>query len=364
MDVADSEVSRDLGRFTDKLVTADMAYDFRDLVMLPGYTEIEPNEARLETLLSPKVALKTPFISSGMDTVTESEMAIAIGRAGGTGVLHRNCTIDAQEAMATVCRLENVTFGAAVSPFDLERCIRLSKIADFLMMDIAHAHSEKVFKATNNVLKAISCPLVFGTISTKEAACDAIDILYSENLAGFRVGLGSGSICVTSEVTKVGSPAAYAITQVADVIEDASLPFSIVSDGGMKHAGDATLALALGADAVMSGRLFAGCDEAPGARTLDGKMKEYRGMGSFQAMEKRHSADRYAVQKKKVPEGVSGLVPCQGPVSDVMERLISGMQASMGYVGARSVVELWKRAKIAIVTPEDKLNSRGLTVDR
>ncbi len=225
--------------------------------------------------------------------------------------------------------------GAAVSPFDLKRAKKLSEIADILVIDVSHFHNANVFDATKKILEEVDADVVVGSIGTYKAAEDAITKL--EGIAGFRVGIGSGSICTTMESTKAGSPTVYATAQVADAV---------------RTYGDAAIAMSLGASAVMMGNLFARCKEAPGTLiTIGGRYyKQYRGMGSPSAMAKRFSMDRYAQPSKGLPEGVEGWVPYKGEVGVVIQEMSAGLQASMGYAGARTIHELWEKAHLAAIT--------------
>ncbi len=459
--------------FRSKFRDTDVAVTFRDLILLPGWTEVEPSEVKLSTHVTANHSINIPFVSSPMDTVTESEMAIGLARLGGLGVLHRNCTADEEVEMAkkvkraeslvikdviTISPTETVEYatglmqkhdisglpvvegeklvgiltgrdvrfadpnlltkdvmtkrvitapadtniegakeilhkhrveklplidkegrlkglmtikdilqrgrfpnaardengqllcGAAVSPFDLKRAKKLGEIADILVIDVSHFHNANVFAATKKILDEVDSDVVVGSIGTYEAAEDIITKL--DGVAGFRVGIGSGSICTTLEATKAGSPTVYATAQVADAVKKYGSRLPIIADGGIRGPGDSAVALSLGASAVMMGNLFARSKEAPGTLiTIGGRYyKQYRGMGSPSAMAKRFSMDRYAQPSKGLPEGVEGWVPYKGEVSVVIQEMVAGLQASMGYAGAQTIPELWAKAKLAAIT--------------
>ena len=170
--------------------------------------------------------------------------------------------------------------GAAISPFDLERAKALDKWVDVLVIDVAHFHNENCMKATKKLLKEVESEIVVGNIGTYEAA---VDILYRlDGVAGFRVGIGSGSICLTMESLRVGAPTLFSTAQVADAVAELGADVSVIADGGIGSAGEAALALAAGASAVMMGRVFAQCEEAAGESiSVDGKVwRRYRGMAS------------------------------------------------------------------------------------
>ena len=462
-----------MGKFSEKLSRAGVAITFRDVILLPGLAEVEPSEVDISTRVSKNYRLNIPFVSSPMDTVTESEMAIAMAREGGLGVLHRNCSVEEQVEMAkrvkraealiirdvvtvspdqTVAeaveimkshqisglpvvegkklvgiitgrdvrfadgnlkvrevmtknvitasedidierakeilhryRIEKlpivsetgelkglITFkdislrgkypnaardeegqllcAAAISPFDIERAKKLDKYVDILVTDVAHFHNVRVIQATKRLISEINADLIVGNIGTYEAAVDVITSI--EGVAGLRVGVGSGSICVTSEVTKAGAPTLFAVSQVADALADYGCDIPIIADGGMRGPGDAALALAAGASAVMAGNLFARCKEAPGTlMAIGGRYyKQYRGMGSPSAMAKRYSLDRYSMPAKGIAEGVEGWVPYKGEVSTVVRELCEGLRAAMGYAGAKSIRDLWEKGRFGLLT--------------
>jgi IMP dehydrogenase len=248
--------------------------------------------------------------------------------------------------------------GAAVSPFDLKRAKKLAEVVDILVIDVSHFHNANVFSATKKILEEVEADVVVGSIGTYKAAEDALTRL--EGIAGFRVGIGSGSICTTLESTKAGAPTVYATAQVADAVKKYGANVPIIADGGIRGPGDAAIALSLGASGVMIGNLFARCREAPGTLIAIGGRyyKQYRGMGSPSAMAKRFSLDRYAMPSKGLPEGVEGWVPYKGDVSVVVQELTAGLQASMGYAGAQAIPELWEKARLAAITASGSEEAR------
>jgi len=242
--------------------------------------------------------------------------------------------------------------GAAISPFDVERIKMLDGVADVLVVDVAHAHNRNVIESLKKVSKELTSDLVVGNIGSGEAAKDILASI--ENVAGFRVGIASGSICKTGEVVGVAAPTLYAVALVRDALEElGATNIPIIADGGIKGAGDAVKALAAGAWAVMCGRLFAGTDEAPAplVRIGDKVYKPYRGMASRGALEKRWAMDRYSRRAKKVEEGVEGLVEYRGSIYRVIDELVEALKAALGYVGAKSIPELWRKARFAKLSP-------------
>jgi len=460
--------------FRDKFKDAEHALTFNDVLLLPGWTTVEPSEVDVRTHVTRDVMLNVPFVSSPMDTVTESEMAIALARQGGLGVLHRNCSVEEEVEMArrvkraesliirdvitvtpettveellrmmehhrihgfpvveddnrlvgivtwrdvrladpqlkvrdvmtkdVITATEDITLeeakrilhrhrieklpivdeegrvrglitmrditlkgtypnavrddqgrlicAAAISPFDLRRAKALDKYVDILVVDVAHFHNKNCFEATKRLLKEISAELIVGNIGTYEAAEDCITKL--DGIAGLRVGIGSGSICTTSIVTRAGSPTLYAVAQAADAVRDYGADIPVMADGGIRNPGDVAVALAVGASCVMMGNVFAGCTESPGRLiALEGRYyKEYYGMGSAAARKKRYALDRYSQPSKTITEGVEGWVPYRGPVSEIVAEFVGGLKAAMGYVGARTIPEMWEKARLALVT--------------
>jgi IMP dehydrogenase len=198
--------------------------------------------------------------------------------------------------------------------------------------------------------------IIMGNVATAEATRDIIAMKFADAI---KVGVGPGSICTTRIVSGVGVPQLSAVLQVAGVAKKAGIP--VIADGGMRTSGDIAKALAAGASGIMLGNLFAGAKEAPGRVVVRGgkKFKEYRGMGSRGVIESASGGSRYLTKgRKAVPEGVSALIPYGGTVEDVVAVLSSGIQVSMGYVGAKSLSEFHKKAKFIRVTLASTAESR------
>jgi IMP dehydrogenase len=245
---------------------------------------------------------------------------------------------------------------AATGPFDLERAIALDKAgADIIAVDVAHAHKPEIIEFAKKMNKEIEADLLVGNIATREAAEDLI----SGDVDGLKVGIGPGSICTTRIIAGVGVPQLTAISDVADVAREYDVP--VVGDGGLRYSGDLAKAIGIGADSVMMGSLLAGTHEAPGdVVIMNGrKYKQYRGMGSLGAMTGGSGAgtDRYFQEvkgpmkhAKLVPEGVEGVVPYKGPVSEILFQLIGGLKASMGYSGASNIKTMQEKASFIRIT--------------
>ena len=327
---------------------------FDDVLLLPQYSDILPSETDISLQLTKNILLKVPFLSSAMDTVTESKMAISIAHAGGLGVIHRNLNIVDQTKEIKKVKKKNLLVGAAVgtNKDDLERARSLvANGCDLIVIDTAHGHSEKVLK-TLSKLKKISkkIPICVGNIATAAAAKK----LYNSGADIIKVGIGPGSICTTRMVAGIGVPQISAIMEVKQELKNRKI--KIISDGGIKFSGDVAKALAAGADAIMMGSIFAGTDESPGKKfKIKGKIyKQYRGMGSIGAMSS-GSANRYFQKNFKdkskfVPEGVEGRVEYKGNVSKIIYQLKGGLRSSMGYIGAKNLSQISKNAKFIKIT--------------
>ncbi|MBU3219974.1 IMP dehydrogenase [Clostridium algidicarnis] len=452
------------------------AYTFDDVLLVPNKSEILPRDVELSTNLTKKIKLNIPLISAGMDTVTESKMAIAIAREGGIGIIHKNMTIEQQAS--EVDRVKRQENGVIKDPFylspehtiedadklmakyrisgvpitiegklvgiitnrdiifeydfskkikdvmtkenlitapegtsmeeaknllktnkieklplvdkefnlkglitikDIEKSIKFPNAAkdsqgrllcgaavgvtndmiervdalvkagvDIITLDTAHGHSKGVLEGVKKIKSLYNdLEIIAGNVATAEATKDLIE-------AGadcIKVGIGPGSICTTRIVAGVGVPQ---LTAVMDCVEEAEKHgVSVIADGGIKYSGDIVKALSAGAKACMMGSLFAGCEESPGGTEIyQGRTyKVYRGMGSLGAMAA-GSRDRYFQEgnKKLVPEGVEGRVPYKGYVCETIYQLIGGIRSGMGYLGSKTLVDLYNTSTFVVQT--------------
>ncbi|NLK38744.1 MAG: IMP dehydrogenase [Clostridiales bacterium] len=220
--------------------------------------------------------------------------------------------------------------------------------ADFLVLDSAHGHSKNILDCLYKIKSAYpDSQIIAGNIATSGAAYDLI----SAGADSIKIGIGPGSICTTRVVAGIGVPQVTAIMNAAEVAAKYDVP--VIADGGIKYSGDITKAIAAGADVVMIGSLFAGCEESPGESEIfqGRRFKVYRGMGSLAAMEK-GSKDRYFQDnnQKLVPEGVEGRVPYKGPIADTIYQLIGGLRAGMGYCGTENILTLKRDGKFIRIT--------------
>jgi len=449
---------------------------FDDVLLVPARSAVLPSEVDTRTRLSRHIELNIPIVSAAMDTVTEAQLAIALAREGGIGIIHRNLSIERQaeevdrvkrseagmivdpvtmspeqpirealevmkryrisgvpvtrngklvgiltnrdlrfeteldQPIGNVMTRENLItvpvgttleeaerilhrhriekllvvdeeynlkglitvkdiqkrlkypnaakdaqgrlrVGAAVGVTGdyLERAQELvRKKVDVIVVDSAHAHSERVMNAIRTLRRKLpDVELIAGNVATYEGAADLIAL----DVDAIKVGIGPGSICTTRVVSGAGVPQLTAIAECARAARPAGIP--IIADGGIKFSGDITKAIAAGADTVMIGSLFAGTDESPGELILyQGRtFKSYRGMGSLGAMV--GSADRYGQDSsgKLVPEGIEGRVPSKGPLAELVYQLVGGLKAGMGYCGCATIRELQEKARFIRITP-------------
>ncbi len=223
--------------------------------------------------------------------------------------------------------------------------------ADVIVVDTAHGHSRNVLDRVRWVKRNFPrTQVIGGNIATAAAAKALVD----HGADGVKVGIGPGSICTTRIVAGVGVPQITAVANVAKALGKSGVP--VIADGGIRYSGDMAKAIAAGAHAVMIGSLFAGTEESPGDIELfQGRSyKTYRGMGSLGAMQQ-GAADRYFQDaepdtEKLVPEGVEGRVPYKGQLSPLVQQLIGGLRASMGYLGCSSVDQVRAKAEFVEIT--------------
>jgi IMP dehydrogenase len=363
--------------FVTKLESARDVYTFRDFILLPGRSDVEPGEIDLSSKLTGRIKLALPLISSPMDTVTEWRMALEMARLGGAGAIHRNMPVHDQVEQVRKVKGSRINaasiddrgrplVGASVSPLDGERCRQLDRVADFLVADVAHFHTSRVITAAKRILPELSADFIAGNVGSREAVSDIADEL--PRVDGFRAGIGSGSICITTEVTRVGAPTLFAVAEVASGLRDRNLDLPVIADGGIRGPGDAALAFAAGASVAMLGSMLAGTEESPSKLVLrEGrKFKTHRGMASAAARRARFAIDRYSVPAKGLEEGVEALVPYAGSAKGVVKRMENGLKAAFGYAGASSIAAMWENTAFGSVsaTGSAELGAHSLEVKR
>ena len=465
---------------------------FDDVMLIPKKSNvISRKEVNTKTNLTSKIFLNIPIVSSNMDTVTESNMAIAIAREGGIGIIHRFIPINKQvEEVLKVKRSETiiienpytlnvdstleeakilmdekdvggiiikdnnklvgilthrdvlfqnnlnfkvsdfmsrdlVTAEEGISIDDAKKILHENRIeklplvdktgnlkglittkdilkkekfpkaakdfkgrllvgaavgvkhdymdraealvnagVDVIVIDIAHGHSEYCINAIKNIKKNFNeLQLIAGNVATKEGCEDLINA----GADGVKVGVGGGTICITRIVSGAGVPQLTSVMECSKVAKNYNIP--IISDGGIRHSGDITKAIAAGASAVMIGSLLAGTEESPGKAIIKNgrKYKIYRGSTSFDATISRKarldSAEMESFIDEVVPEGVESTVPFKGRLSEVIYQLIGGLKSGMSYCGANSINELMDTGEFIKISNASLRESHSHDVD-
>ena len=358
-----------MSNWDTKFVKKGLTFD--DVLLIPAESHVLPNEVDLSVQLAKNIKLNVPFISAGMDTVTESSMAIAMALQGGMGVVHKNMSIQAQAGEVSTVKGVSlagnfdkaatddqnrllVAAAVGVTSDTFERAEALLKVgADAIVIDTAHGHSAGVLRKIAEIRDHFpDVTLIAGNVATAEGTKALIDA----GVDVVKVGIGPGSICTTRVVAGVGVPQITAIYDAASVAREYGK--TIIADGGIKYSGDIVKALAAGGNAVMLGSMFSGTTEAPGDVFEDNgkKYKAYRGMGSVGAMAQSHgSSDRYFQggvneANKLVPEGIEARVEYKGDVADIIFQMVGGLRSGMGYCGAPDIQTLIDKAQFVQIT--------------
>jgi len=346
---------------------------FDDLLLRPGYSFFKRQDISLETKLTKKITLRLPFTSAPMDSVTESQLAIALAELGGVGFIHRNLSIEDQAKEVAIVKTKGLLVGAAIGSEGyndrIEKLLRAG--VDAIIVDSAHGYAKPIIEAISQIKNNYKgLEVIGGNIATREGAL----ALIKAGADGLRVGMGPGAICTTRIVSGMGIPQMTALLEIAPVSKKHNVP--MIADGGITYSGDMVKALAAGASTLMMGSFFASCEEAPGKKVLLKKehvplrfkdilriekeeymFKSYRGMGSVGAMkqgakiksEGEFHGKSYS-DRALVAEGVEGLVPIKGTVSAVLEQALGGIRSGMYYVGAPTIPLLHKTAQFVRIS--------------
>jgi len=324
-----------------------LSYD--DVLLLPQYSDIRSrSEVKIGGALG-EIICKLPIIASPMDTISESEMAVAVAQEGALAVIHRYNTIEEQCSLVEEAIYAEATVGAAIGTSGdyLNRATALHDAgARLLCIDVAHGHHILVKEALHK-LRGIfgdTVHIMAGNVATLGGYNDLVDW----GADSVCCNIGGGSICSTRTQTGHGMPGLQTIIDCARSDREAA----IIADGGIRNAGDIVKALAAGADFVMLGSLLSGTDETPGdiINTRDGEFKSYRGMASKDA--------QIAWRGKTASlEGIATTVMCKGPVEHILDDLARGIRSGLSYSGARSIKELQRSAVFIRQTPSGQLES-------
>jgi|TARA_B110001454_G_scaffold217312_1_gene242321 IMP dehydrogenase len=322
----------------------DELFSFDDVLLKPQYSNVmSRKDVDLSTSLNPWLKLDIPIIAANMDTVCEQEMATAISKLGGMGVLHRNLAMGDRMQSARILNINSCLAGVAVGVNELDKQHIETLIqcgVNAIVVDVAHGDALHVYNAIIEIKcflerNADHVCLIGGNIATGEA----VERMVSAGADCVKVGIGPGAACLTRINTGVGVPQLSAIMECAARAD--YLGVSCIADGGMKTPGDVAKAIAAGADAVMLGGMLAGTDEAPGDIYTDGdgkRVKGYRGMASSGA------GSSYV-------EGAEGHVAYKGPVADVITSIKHGLRSSMSYSGAFNISEFHAKSEFVRVSP-------------
>jgi IMP dehydrogenase len=309
---------------------------YGDVLLVPKRSPVDSrSDVDLSTTLTPSVELDTPLVSAAMDTVTESDLAIELGRSGGFGVLHRFLTPEEQAAQVTQVKDAGERVGAAVG-IDEDYVARGAAVieagVDALVVDVAHGHLERTLEAVETLAGEFpDTDLLAGNVATPAGVED----LAAAGADCVKVGIGPGSHCTTRKVAGAGVPQLTAVDDCATAAEEAGV--TVCADGGIRTSGDAVKALMAGADTVMLGSLFAGTEEAPGAVVaVDGtRYKRSRGMATTAAAAEREDKRNDV----SADEGVEALTPYKGPLADVAEEFCAGIRSGLSYCGGHTIPE-------------------------
>ncbi len=340
-----------LGKNPSRRLETGLTFD--DVLLVPRRSSIRSRQdVSLQTRLTRNLTIDLPILAANMDTVCEQEMALAIARLGGVGILHRFMPVEAQAQMVENVKHENSNFivGAAIGT-DHDAIVRSKALVaagvDVLVLDIAHGHAEHAIDALKELKNTFSeTDVIAGNVATQVGAED----LFEAGADAIKVGVGPGGVCTTRLVAGVGVP------QLTAILAASSVPIPVIADGGITTSGDIAKAIAAGADTVMIGSLFAGTKESPGEveSSPKGLVKRVRGMASFEAIEARAIRTGELVDdeyfEQRAPEGVEGVVPYKGEVSKLITQLVAGLKSGMSYSNARTIPEFWEKAEFIRVT--------------
>jgi IMP dehydrogenase/GMP reductase len=328
-------------------MSRDTGLSYDDVLLVPKRSPVDSrSEVDLSTELAEGVGLSIPVLSAAMDTVTETEMALAVAEAGGLGVVHRFLTVDEQAAMVREVAAggHRVAGAVGIAEAYVDRAAALVDAGvDVLVVDVAHGHMDRALSATETLAERFpDTPLCAGNVATRAGVAD----LATAGADCVKVGVGPGSHCTTREVTGFGVPQFTAIQRCAAAATDEGV--TVIADGGIRSSGDAVKALLAGADAVMMGGYLAGCTESPGeVLEVDGdRYKRSRGMSTAAAAEDRDDKDVHV----DADEGVEAVTPYSGPVADRLAEFTAGMRSGLSYAGARDLATARENAEFMEVT--------------
>lgn len=330
-----------------------LSYD--DVLLVPQYSEIDSRSSvNIGSILSPRIKLSIPMISTNMLDITDEKMAVAFGKLGGLGIIPRFVSIPNQVDIVKAVKKEGLPCVASVGLREgaEERADALIEAGvNALHLDVADGHLKKAIEFTRSLKSKYGkyADIMSGLVATSDGA----ERLFDAGADCVHVGIGGGSICITRMQTGCGVPNITTILDTAKVAR--KYKKSIVIDGGIKNTGDVVKALAAGASAVRCGYFLSGFTESPGKLIIkDGKrFKQYNGSTSL-AEKKRHLkniGNELSKNYTKHIEGVESMVPYKGDLKDFIEGAVANIRSGFSYSGARNLEDLWRKARFMRITP-------------
>lgn len=344
--------------FNSKEIVSRMrGLTFDDVLLVPRHCEISSRKTpRLSTRLTKNYELSIPLIAANMDTITEAAMACAMGKLGGMGIIHRFMSVEDQALqVAQVLKyfkdhnlMSPVAASIGVKEDGMKRADVLAQAgAQILTVDIAHGDSIMMLETLDYVKKKYpKIDVIAGNVATLEATRRLID----HGADAVKVGIGPGSMCTTRIITGHGVPQLSAIAMCVAYASQHKVP--IIADGGIKNSGDIVKALCAGAQSVMLGSMLSGTIETPGE--VKTGMKLYRGMASKSAQ----VSWRGELPKGMAAEGESTMVPCKGPVENIVDELVGGIRSGMTYLGVEEIELMSEAAQFIEMSPAGMSESR------
>jgi IMP dehydrogenase len=317
-----------------------LSYD--DILLIPNYSEvISRTQVDLITRVTRNFKIKLPIISANMDTITEFEMANKLYEFGGLGIVHRFCPVSEEAEIIKKLREAGNKICAGSIGVAGEYKERLQALVDaganIICIDVAHGH-HKLMAETINLCKKYNVDIIAGNIATAEAS----EFLCKNGADAVKVGIGPGSMCTTRINAGFGVPQVTALEDACAVAREYNVP--VIADGGIKNSGDVAKALAVGADSVMIGALFAGCKETPGPIHKEGNFPDYRLYKRYQGSASLESKLERGEQERNI-EGVSTTMDYKGPVKYVIKNIEDGLRSAFSYAGANNIQEYHKKVK-------------------
>jgi len=324
-------------------------FSFDDVLIVPKYNKIlSRKDVDLKTRVTRNYTIDMPIVAANMDTVCDSKMAIALGKLGGLGVIHRFMTIEEQARQVAEVKSYGLICAAAIGVKDVEeRAEALIRSGlEIIVIDIAHGHSKYAGKTLDYLKeKYPNVDIMAGNIATKDAA----EYFLTKGADAVKVGIGPGSMCTTRLMTGAGIPQ---LTAIMDVYEATKGEIPICADGGIKKPADIVKALGAGADTIMSGYIFAGTDETPGEIIEENnkKFKIYRGSASYDVAVKKAELDGDLNKKIISIEGEKTLIPYKGSIFPIIEKYLGSLASGMTYIGAKDMKSLIGKADFIEIT--------------